>query len=384
MPFDYAASFPLPMEALPARLRQLLQPVGLAPDQAVEIACMQESDPHGPNAEHLHLQMAVIPGVEGEPIAVLDEAGQGVVAYSVPAGETRGCAAAFQPSLSGYDYVVAAWGSGTFYTFNLAEKVWMTLGLSPRCVGNQHQRMVYDDPCLPEFGVADGEVAADFHWTLQRNLCWRMRNEYLRRYLWLRGARGVRVFFYEARVPDAPAIRAVMNGADHVDLTPPAGPHWYNLDIRAHQGGLLLQLWACVEAVSCELCQEQSADGVLWPGDPEPMTHTRANALFGQDEVYLDDRFLQKYEQNTAYETRPVKLGGIWYCSPSYRGQWSFTECRRVGRNLIRVPMRELYKPKPDREIIHALAYALEPAVAAGFDAAAEHIAAKVDRLVIA
>lgn len=342
---------------------------------------MQESDPYGAQAEHLHLLMAVVPGVDDGPIEVLSEAGDGVVESSVPTGDVRGCSADFSPSISGYDYIVAAWGDSSFYTFNLAEKVWMTLGLTPRCVGNDQQRLVYDDLGLPEFGVAEGEVSSDYHWNLKRSVSWRMSNEYLRRYLWLRGARGVRAFYYSAQLQDVPEVRAIMGGETHVSRKPAEGVAWYELDIREHEGGLLVQLWASVEAVMPELCPEQTAEGVLWPGDAQAMTHARANALVGVDLVYLHDRFLQKYEQSTFYDTTPRHIGEQWYCSPSYRGQWSFTECRRVGRNLIQVPMRELYKPKPDREIVHARSFAVDPADLAHAGLNEEHVVAKVQRL---
>ncbi|EPM1619652.1 hypothetical protein QOT40_01410 [Pseudomonas aeruginosa] len=381
MPFDYLAAFPIPAHVLPQRLRSLLEPVGLSPSQVVEVASMHESDPHGEQAEHLHLLMAVVPGTDEGPIEVVSEAGAGVVEYSVPAGDELGCAANFFPSISGYDYIVAAWGNGSFYAFNLAEKVWMTLGLTPRCVGNDQQRLVYDDLGLPEIGVAEGEVSSDYHWNLKRLVSWRMSNEYLRRYLWLRGARGVRVFYYSALLPDDPEFRAIMGGESHVVRKPAEGVAWYELDLREHRGGLLLQLWASVEAVMPDLCPEQTAEGIRWPGDAEPMTHARANALLGDDPVYLDDRFLEKYEQSLFYDSTPIHVWGKWSCSPSYRGQWSFTECQRVGRNLIKVPMRELYKPKPDREIVHARTFAIDPADLAHVDLEEEHVVAKVQRL---
>ena len=381
MPFDYLASFPIPVHVIPPRLRGLLEPVGLSPSQVVEVACMQESDPHGVEAEHLHLLMAVVQGSDDGPIEVLKEADSGVVEYSVPVGDSCGCSEKFSPSISGHDYIVAAWGDSSFYTFNLAEKVWMTLGLTPRCVGNDQQRMVYDDLGLPEFGVAEGEVSSDYHWNLKRNVSWTMSNEYLSRYLWLRGARGVRVFFYQAQLGDVTEIRALMKGSSHVVLKPTGGVAWYKLDIREHKGGLLLQLWASVEAVMPDLCPEQSADGILWPGDLQPMTLARADALVSHYPVYLDDRFLLKYEQSTFYESTPAHVWERWYCSPSYRGQWSFTECQRVGRNLIQVPMRELYKPKPDREILHARSFAVDPAGLAHINLEEEHVVAKVQRL---
>lgn len=381
MLFNYLESFPIPTQVLPPKLKTLLEPIGLSPSQFVEVTCMQELNQHESNAEYLHMQMAVVSGPGGNPIEVLDEAGNGVVEYSVPSADRFACSADFTPSLSGHDYIIATWGDGSFYTFNLAEKVWMTLGLIPRCVGNDQQRLIYDDLGLPEFGVVEGEVSSHYHWNLKRNVSWKMSNEYLRRYLWIRGARGVRIFYYSAQLADIPEIRAIMEGKSGVLLKPTEGIVWYELDIREHKGGLLLQLWASVEAVMPELCPEQSANGILWPGDNEPMTHARANALFEHQPVYLDDKFLQKYEQNTFYDTTPVHIYGHWYCSPSYKSQWSFTECRRVGRNLICVPMRELYKPKPDSEILHAWSFAIDPADIAHVDLNEEHVVAKVQRL---
>lgn len=100
--------------------------------------------------------------------------------------------------------------------------------------------------------------------------------------------------------------------------------------------------------------------------------------VWGKD---INDRFLQKYEQSAFYDSTPAHVWGQWYCSPSYRGQWSFTECRRVGRNLVQVPMRELYKPKPDREIVLARSFAVDPADLAHVDLNEEHVVAKVQRL---
>jgi hypothetical protein len=130
-----------------------------------------------------------------------------------------------------------------------------------------------------------------------------------------------------------------------------------------------------------ELCPEQTAESIFWPGASEPMTHARANALLAGKPVYLDDRFLQKYEQNAFYDSTPFRNWEHWHCSPSYGRQWRFTDCRRVGRNLIKVPIRELYEPKPDREILHARSFAVDPADVAHVDLNEEHIVAKVQRL---
>jgi hypothetical protein len=378
--FDYLHAFPIPVDLLPHRLRSLLEPVGLDSGLRVEVCSQFELDPHGHERECIQMAMAVVPD-DGKELPLPVEWNHGVVAYSVPDSDTKGASENFCPSLDGHDYVVASWGSGSFYTFNLAEKVWMALGLTPRCIGNEEQRIVYDDLRLPEFNVAGGEVSGQYYWQPSRNISWVMSNEYLRRYLWMRGAIGVRTFFYERLMPDTRELRDLMEGEPHVELK--GEGDWFLLDIREHRGGLLIQLWATMHAITCELCENQTANGILWPGIDDPVTHDRANSIFNRDSVYLDDRFLEKYEQNSFYDSTPVKVHGeAWHCSPSYLGQWSFPGCRRVGRNLIRVSLRDLYQAKPEREILHAHVHAVSPARIAQTDFTEEHIVSKTERLV--
>src|SRR5450830_681784 len=382
MPFDYVASFPIPSALLPARLRALLEPIGRDPHLKVEVACLYESHVDDSDIECVHLQTAVVIEHGDEPLTVFDETGDGVVEFSEPSGG-KGCAAKFSPSLSGHDYIVASWGDGSFYTFQLAEKVWMALGLTPRCVGNDHQRLIYDDLDLPEFGIAEGEISSEHYWQSSRNVSWKMSNEYLRRYLWLRGGRGIRTFYYEKILPDHVALRELLNGESHVELSPTEGPAWYQLDIRQQSEGWLIQVWASVESISSERSDERDANNLVWPGHSEPMTRAQANALINTTPVFLNDQFLQKYEQNAFYDTTPFYSHGRWECNPSYKGQWSFTDCNRVGRNLIRVSMRELYKPKPDREILHAHMFALSAEETSHLDLQVEHIVAKTQRLLV-
>lgn len=380
MPINYLDDFPIDAELLPTRLRALLEPVGLEPAVRVDVSMRFENDPYGPKREHVHMLMAVIPeaemGTMGQPRAT----GNGVVAFSTPYVDGPGELAEYVPSVDGFDYIVASWGSGSFYTYMLGEKVWMSLGLSMRALGQEEQKVVFDDMSLPEFGVAEGDISGSYNYVASRNLHWTMSNEYLRQYLWMRGAWGVRLFYYQSLFPDVPNIRGIMNGTKHVSIG--GRDTWFELDVREHNGGLLVQVWGKVFAVSPDRCPLQSADGLVWPGVDGVMTQHRAEGIVEQHTMYLDDRFLEKYEQNGFYDTLPIKAQGRWLCSPSYHGQWSFTDCQRVGRNLIKVSIRELYKPKPEREILHAFQYVLSPAQVANFDLDEEHIVAKVDRLV--
>ena len=138
--------------------------------------------------------MALAPPAELASLCLLREASDGAVSYSTPHVEEQGGLGEFKPSVSGRDYIAASWGNGSFYSYNLAEKAWMALGLSPRCLGGDEQRTVYDDLSLPEFGVAEGEISTEYYFSPKRNVRWTVSNEYLRRYLWMRGAYGVLVF----------------------------------------------------------------------------------------------------------------------------------------------------------------------------------------------
>jgi hypothetical protein len=376
--FDYVGSFPIPVEFLPQRLRSLLEPVGTDPLLKVEVNSFTETEIPGLNRETLHMLTAVVPDDGSAPPIIHSD--QGLVAYSVPIFGDKGSLRDFIPSVCGYDYIVASWGSSLFYTYNLAEKVWMTLGLTPRCIGNEQQSMVYDDLSLPEFGVATGEVSCQYHCKASRNIRWFMSNEYLRKYLWMRGARGVRQFYYQATLQDVPQLRDLMKGESFVSLGEPGG--WFDGDIREANGGLLLQIWATVEAISGDLCPQQTADELTWPGIAGKVTRAIANDIMRDERtVYLDDRFLERYEKNKLYGSTPVDFSGGWLCSPSYLGQWSFTGCQRVGRNLIEVELRDLYKGVPDREILHAHSCALDAAIVKQRDLTEEHIVSKVDRL---
>lgn len=383
--FDYISAFPIPVTVMPTRLKELLTPVGFEPEQYIDVGCMLEHDFHGTQRECIKSMMIVVPGDDNVPIELPRETGEGVVDGSTSYPESCGCIADYIPSVSGYDYIVASWSDGSFFTYNLAEKVWMSLGLTPRCEGNDRQRIIYDDLSAPVVNVAEGEISSSYHWNLQKNINWKMRNEYLRRYLWMRGARGVRVFFYEALLEDSPELHSLMDGESHIYKEPTDGILWYNLDIREFKGKILIQVWASVKALAPELCPLQTADGIVWKGMAHPMTHKLADSLIHYADanlVYLDDSFLQRYEQSDFFDCIPFQQGNFCYCNPSYKGQWGYNECRRIGRNLIQIPIRELYKNVPDREILHAYKYSIDPSALSSIDLSEEHIIGKVQRFV--
>lgn len=379
---DYINEFPLPMSCVPLTLKSLLSQESVdISDSKINVTTRFEKNQYRNGYEHLQMLMACIPEKDIQSLKVLPESAEGTVKSSTPICDEVGGIYPIQTNVSGYDYIVASWGDGARYSYNLAEKVWMTLGLSPRVIGNDEQKIIYDDLSLPIIGVSEGDVASEFEFNLKRDVYWTMRNDYLRKYLWMTGCYGVRVFFYESYLDDSPEVQQLLNGDSYYNRV--IGNGWGELDIREVDGKLLLQLWASVVAISPVLCNEQDIYSLIWPGDSQPITRKQVRDIRSNKYAYLDDRFLEKYEKNKVFNAVPFKVDSNFSSSPSYKGQWAFRDCKRVGRNIIKVPFYELYRGIPDQEVYHAHQYAVSEEEFIARDSAEEHIVSKVDRLLL-
>jgi len=379
---DYLKEFPIPAEYLPATLRGLLSPENAdSPSKRVVVTSKFENNKHEDGYEYLHMLMACVPLDQIKSLGILSESSDGVVQFSTPCCTEKGDIYPVRPSVSSFDYVVASWGNSSHYSFSLAEKIWMTLGLSPRVIGNSEQKIIYDDLSLPIIGVADGDLASEYHYQLKRDVNWTIRNDYLRKYLWMTGCCGVRVFFYEAYITDCAAVRSVMGGQCHYKDT--VGSGWCELDIREVDGKLLLQIWATIPSVEPTLCKEQDIYSLVWPGDTKAMTIERVNAFARDEYIFLDDKFLERYEKDSMFDAVPFKIHKQFSSCPSYKGQWSYRGIERVGRNLLKIPLYELYRNVPEQEIYHAHQHAVPEIKASELDPEEEHIASKADKLLL-
>lgn len=377
---NYLDDFPLSNSLIPARLKQLLTPVDVNnPKSHVPVAEHFEHDLSGDDRECLLFQMAAVQKEDISSISAADYQHGGVVSFSTPDVTVNGGISDFTPSISGHEYIVASQGGGSFFTFNLAEEVWMALGLTPRSIGGEHQKLIFDDLALPDLNIASGEVSNEYYWSPKRDVKWTMRKDYLRQYLWMRGAIGTSVFFYEKLLQDSRDIRTLMKGKTH--YRDEIKGNWYELDLREHRGQILMQTWGVVQTVSSELSYLPDLEEIIWPDHTAPMARRQARDLAQSDIIYLNDKFLCKYEDNPKFDAIPYISDGRCHCSPSYGGQWGFENCLRVGRNLIRVPVYYLYKGVPDVEIFHARKFALSNSDIAQLDLEEEHIVAKVGRL---
>lgn len=217
-PFEVRAiwldSFPVPSDILPARFRELVGEVpNIYPEAQVEVVARLEIDRQGTVREDLLMQTAVVPVDRMGDLGELRRSSDfSHVSSSLSGVDHFGQAAEFSPSIGGHDYLVASWGSGSFFTYNLSEKVWMGLGLSARTIGGDQQSIVYDDLLLSLMGVAKGEASSRYCFQSSRPVSWTIRNDYLRRYLWMRGAHGVRVYYYSKLLQPLPEILDVLSG----------------------------------------------------------------------------------------------------------------------------------------------------------------------------
>lgn len=377
---NYQEEFPLPFSCIPETLKKLLTPShNIVASQSIVVTEKFERNKSCDNYECLNMIMACVPEQDVGSLTVLRESSDGVVNFSKPICSNKGGIYPLNINISGYDYIIASWGDSSHFSFSLAEKVWMTLGLSARVIGNDEQKIIYDDLSLPLIGVAEGQVATEYLMGLKKEVQWCIRNDYLRKYLWMTGTCGVRVFFYESYIEATDAVLNLLAGDCHYNKS--IGNGWGELDISRKGGRILLQMWASVCALEPLLCQEQDVYSLIWPDDSSPITKEKARSFIETKEIYLDDRFLEKYERDNAFELIPFKTDSHYGVCPSYKGQWALNGCYRVGRNLLKVSLYELYKGLPEGEIYHAHEYAIKQIDAESRGLSDENIVCKVDRL---
>jgi len=382
---NYLEEFPLPQNTLPEKLRKMLSPVdSLEPKLMVEITAQNELK--NENREYCHMVMLTAPEENINSLSVMRISDNGVIAYSVPDCTKKGeLSNISHSSINHNDYLVASWGGGSFRTYNLSEKVWMILGLSQRCNGNSHQEIVYDDLSEPVMTVAKGQISNEYRWKLSRDVQWEMRNDYLRKYLYMRGHVGVRCFFYQGFIDDTSEVRALMKGDTWWADVPKEG--WYDLDIREHLGGLFLQVKATVVAILPEECIEPDVNELVWPdGYDAAMIKSKSSVPCTINYIYISDNFLKRYEENSLYNTLPTvnDPDNNFDCSPSYKGQWTFVGMRRMGRNIIKVSIYHLLYGSvvPKQEMLHAHKYVISPSLAESMNQDEEHVIQKTKRLV--
>lgn len=374
---DYISQLPLPADQIPQGLIELLSIEDITnPQKEVIVTHRYERNLYKDNHECSHMTMATIPKEDVDNIKVLQESSNGLVSYSIPDCSSKGSARDYNISISGYKYIVASWGDSSHFSFFLAEDVWMMLGLKPRLIGDTEQKVFFDEVSLPDYGVAKGDVSSDYYFRSNKDVKWTMRNDYLRRYLWMRNYVGVKVFYYEAYVKRTTEIINILSDSKHFKLDLP----WIDFEIVDLDDRIMLQAWGTVQSVQPELCEKLNIDTLIWPGHTTSMTKSRSRDIRNSEFVLINDSFLTKYEKDASYDAIPFYDGNYYRVAPSYGGQWSFRDCIRVGRNLVRIPFYELYRGLPEEEVYHVFDYAVDSNLITETDLSVEHIVSKTFR----
>ena len=374
---DYISKLPLPVEQIPQGLKDLLFVEDNSnPQRDVTVTHRYERNKYQDDYDYTHMIMAVVPEDDVEKLSVLRESSEGVVTYSTPHCTKKGGAWGIDISISGYGYIVASWGASSHYSFFLAEDVWMTLGLKPRLIGDDEQKVIFDEVASPSHGVAQGDVSSEYYFKSNKDVKWTMRNDYLRKYLWMKGCVGVKVFFFEAFIERTKEVLGLLSGSNNFVLN----LSWIDLNIVDHGDRIILQAWGTVQSVQPQLCVELDINTLVWPGHTVPMTRPRVNDYTRSEYVYVDDAFLIKYEKDKTYEAIPFFYNNHYQVSPSYGGQWAFRDCIRVGRNLVKMPFYELYRGVPEREVYHVFDYAKDENLIDVNSLNVEHIVSKTFR----
>ncbi|WP_275556667.1 hypothetical protein [Mixta sp. Marseille-Q2659] len=374
---DYISQLPLPEEQIPQGLKDLLLPENNTNSQKeVIVTHRYEKNKYQKNYEHAQMLMAVVPEEDIANLTVLPESTDCVVAYSRPYCTQKGGVRGQKNSISGFGYIVASWGDGSHYSFFLAEDVWMKLGLTPRLTGDIEQRVIFDDASKPIFGVVKGDVSCKFFFESSKDIVWTMQNDYLRKYLWMKNCVGVKVFHYEAYINRSSEVKDLLSGSNTYQFNRP----WIDLEITDHTDHVILQAWGTIQSVNPERCDKLDINTLIWPGHASPMTRSRARDIRLNEYVFVDDSFLTKYEEDASYDAVPFLHGNHYHVNPSYGGQWSFRDCIRVGRNLVKMPFYELYRAVPDKEVAHVFDYAIDPSLIDDDLLKSEHIVSKTFR----
>lgn len=379
MKINYIEDFPIPEGLLPEKLKLLLKPISEENTQDIEVTTFFED-----KEEVIHMLTITPPRKSRHLSYNLYENQTGLVFSVDDRRESLGFYSKFSPLVDGkYDYVVASSGDGQFFSYSLSEKVWMLLGLTPRCIGGDKQELIYDDPRAPEMKIAYGPASMEYHYNPKRNVHWKMSSKHLKHYLWLRGAKATRIFFYQSRIIKSSEIVRLIGEGSTKNIKSPTGIDWYSIDLINEGDQIIMRVWASIDAVCPKQNKDYSDKRLSWPGINVAIPMNQGHLLPNDDRyVYLNDKFLEKYEENSYYDSTPFKNFGHWYCNPGYKGYWGFTDCKRVGRNLIKVQLRELYKPKSVQELMHAHKFS-ENVDLGEFDFTEEHIVSKVDRFVV-
>lgn len=340
---NYIDEFPLPNHLIPENLKELLAPIDNTSSDYINAACayntISQTVPHHEIFCDMTTVTVPLDKIENMPLLYLKH---GVVSTG-PDNDSEGmCDGNY--TIGGFYSLISSWGNGSLFTYNLSDKVWMTLGLTPCC--HNDNSISWDDVYNDETDIACGELTTEYSYGYQRNVFWKIRNDYLRKYLWHLGHAAVRVFYYEQYLPRTKELEEILGESKY--FKDENNGKWYDIRLFINQAfpdKIVLEVSASIVIALPELCPEKTLDDIIWPDLQRPITRRQARAM-GFERVYFSDNLLKYFENKKDYKIVPTS-GYV-----SYKDVWAFLDCTRIKRNYISMPYRKMFERIDDRTII--------------------------------
>nr|QIM10407.1 hypothetical protein PlAlph_2990 [uncultured Alphaproteobacteria bacterium] len=368
---NYIDDLPFPNHLIPSKLKELLSPIDASPLNNIEVACSYEITSPSVLSREIRYDMTTVTvpldKINNMPLLYLNH---GVVSTG-PDNDSEGmCDGNY--TIGGYHSLISSWGNDSIFTYNLSDRFWMTLGLTPRCHNND--TMSWDDISNDEVDIAFGELSTEYSYGLKRNVSWKIRNDYLRKYLWHLGHAAVRVFYYEHDFPRTKELEEIIGENGYFkDID---NNKWYDFRLFVHPGfpdKICLQVDASVVVALPELCPEKTLEDIIWPDLQRSITRFQARAMSLSDRAYFSDNLLKHFEDKKDYTIIPTSG---YIC---YKDVWAFRDCTRVKRNYISMPYCKIFEGMDVRTIVTLSRFAVsKKEVDAAEDC--ENIAAKTTR----
>lgn len=341
---NYIDNLPLPNHLIPSRLKELLSPIDDSPLNNIEVACAYNTTFSSVPSSEIFCDMTTITvpldKIDNLPLLCLNN---GVVSTG-PDNDSEGmCDGNY--TIGGYYSLISSWGNGSFFTYNLSDRFWMTLGLTPRC--HNDDKISWDDISNDETDIAFGELSTEYSYEYKRSISWKIRNDYLRKYLWHLGHAAVRVFYYEQNFPRTKELERIIGKNGYFkDIN---NNNWYDFRLFVHQDfpdKICLQVDASVVVALPELCPEKTLEDIIWPDLHRSITRYQARTMSFSDRAYFSDNLLKYFENKKDYTIVPTS-GYI-----RYKDIWAFRDCTRVKRNYISMPYCKIFEGMDVRTII--------------------------------
>ena len=238
-----------------------------------------------------------------------------------------------------YEPFILGWQCGANYLSSavIDPKFCMTYMLCPRL---DRDEIIWDDRSKPEYRVVKQTLSNRYNWgSYDRVAEVKVRKDYIDRYLSLRKA-GLVLLYSAQKNIELRDQDKVSRENQHYEENFSRGEGRLIYSPNKENPGIITTLsFAAVQKETSIRSQKEyeSDKDLTWPGDTEVMTSQRApNFQNTYEHAVVKDEVILEYQKDpdvTVDATSFVRYGGQWSLGFS-----------RIGRDHLRVPIKELYQ----------------------------------------